>query len=56
MSLTASPLSGADGLDGVGGLPRVQKGYMGLRAHRVHRPVLSVGQTHVLLAVRQLSG
>lgn len=52
---TASPLSGADGLDGVGGLPRVQKGDVGLRAHRVNWPVLSIGQTHVLLAVRQLS-
>lgn len=34
-SLTASSLSRADGLYGVGGLSRVQKGNMGLRAHRV---------------------
>lgn len=29
---------------------------MGLRADSVHRPVLPIGQAHVLFAVRQLSG
>lgn len=29
---------------------------MGLRADRVHRPFLSVRQTHILLAVRELGG
>lgn len=55
-SLTTSSLPGADRLDGVRRLPRIQEGHVGLRADGVHRPVLPVGQTHVLFAVRQLSG
>lgn len=29
---------------------------MGLRADSIHRPVLPIGQAHILFAVRQLSG
>lgn len=29
---------------------------MGLRANSIHRPVLPIGQAHILFAVRQLSG
>lgn len=54
--LTTSSLSGADRLDGVCRLPGVQEGNMGLRAYSIHRPVLPIGQAHILFAVRQLSG
>lgn len=54
--LTTSSLSGADRLDGVCRLSRIQEGNVGLRAHSVHRPVLPIGQTHILFAVGQLSG
>lgn len=54
--LTTSSLSRADRLDGVRRLPGIQKGDMGLRAYSIHRPVLPIGQAHILFAVRQLSG
>lgn len=54
--LTTSSLSRADRLDGVRRLPGIQEGNMGLRAYSIHRPVLPIGQAHILFAVRQLSG
>lgn len=54
MEHTTATLSGAHRLYVLGRLPRIKEGHVCLGADRVHRPVQSICQAHVLLAVRKL--
>lgn len=56
MGHTTATFSGAHRLYVLGRLTRIKEGHVSLGADRIHRPVQSICQAHVLLAVRKLCG